>query len=157
MCLIFWEYHPLACRLFISCFVTLGMVFYISFWKNFFASQSLFIFIWLEFISLLLHLNFDLWLNNLSYAQVIFSSIIVALSLSRVWLFCDPMDCSVPGSSVHGIFQARILEWVAISSWPRDQTRVSCVSCIGRWIPYYWATWDAPYMCIQPLIIAFSL
>ena len=40
---------------------------------------------------------------------------------------CDPMDCSPPGSSVHGIFQARILEWVAISfsrgsSWPRDQT-----------------------------------
>ena len=30
---------------------------------------------------------------------------------------CDPMDCNLPGSSVHGIFQARILEWVAISSW----------------------------------------
>ena len=43
---------------------------------------------------------------------------------------CDPMDYSLPGSSVHGIFQARILEWVAISySWgsaqPRDQTCVS--------------------------------
>ena len=43
--------------------------------------------------------------------------------LSCVWLFCDPMDCSPPGSSVHGIFQARILEWIAIlfsrgSSWP---------------------------------------
>ena len=35
-------------------------------------------------------------------------------SLSCVWL-CDPMDCSLPGSSVHGIFQTRILEWVAIS------------------------------------------
>ena len=40
-------------------------------------------------------------------------------------LFCDPMDCSPPGSSVHGILQARILEWVAMpssrrSSWPRD-------------------------------------
>ena len=35
-------------------------------------------------------------------------------SLSRVQL-CDPMDCSPPGSSIHGIFQARILEWVAIS------------------------------------------
>ena len=46
---------------------------------------------------------------------------------------CDPMDCSPPDSSVYGILQARILEWVAISfsrgsSWPRDQTRVSCVS-----------------------------
>ena len=37
-------------------------------------------------------------------------------SLSCVWLFCDPMDCSLPGSSVYGISQARILEWVAISS-----------------------------------------
>ena len=44
---------------------------------------------------------------------------------------CDPMDCSLPGSSVHGIFQARIMEWVAISfsrgsSQPRDRTQVSC-------------------------------
>ena len=51
------------------------------------------------------------------------------------------MDCSPPASSVHGILQARILEWVAISyctgsSWPRDQTRVPCISCIGRWILY---------------------
>ena len=47
---------------------------------------------------------------------------------------CYPMDCSLPGSSVHEIFQAKILEWVAISfsrrsSWPRDQTRVSCIVC----------------------------
>ena len=43
---------------------------------------------------------------------------------------CNPVDCSLPGSSVHGILQARVLEWVAISfsrgsSWPRDQTEVS--------------------------------
>ena len=49
---------------------------------------------------------------------------------------CDPMDCSLPGSSVYGILQARILEWVAIpfsrgSSHPRDRTSVSC---IGGWI-----------------------
>ena len=48
---------------------------------------------------------------------------------------CDCMDCSLPGSSVHGIFQARILEWVAISfsrrsSRPRDRTRVSLI--VGR-------------------------
>ena len=36
-------------------------------------------------------------------------------SLSLAQLFCNPMDCRPPGSSVHGIFQARILEWVAIS------------------------------------------
>ena len=46
---------------------------------------------------------------------------------------CDPMDCIPPGSSVHEIFQARILEWLAISfsrgySQPRDQTLVSCKS-----------------------------
>ena len=62
---------------------------------------------------------------------------------------CDPMDCSLLGSSVHGILQARILEWVAISysrgsSRPRDQTLVSCVSCSGRWIPYHCTIWEAP-------------
>ena len=46
---------------------------------------------------------------------------------------CDPMDCSPPGSSVHGILQARILEWVAIpfsrgSSGPRDRTQVSYIT-----------------------------
>ena len=55
------------------------------------------------------------------------------------------MDCSPPGSSVHEIFQAAILEWVAISSsrvssWFRDQT---CVSCLGRQILYHWAIWEA--------------
>ena len=50
----------------------------------------------------------------------------------------NPMDCSLPGSSVHGILQARILEWVAVlssrgSSQPRDLTCISCVSCIGKW------------------------
>ena len=47
---------------------------------------------------------------------------------------CDPTDCIPPGSSVHGILQAKILEWVAMpssreSSWPRDWTRIACVSC----------------------------
>ena len=45
---------------------------------------------------------------------------------------CDPMDCGLPGSSIQGILQARILEWVAISfsrgsSQPRDQIQVSCI------------------------------
>ena len=42
--------------------------------------------------------------------------LLLLLSLSHVWLFCDPMDCSPPGSSVHGILQTRILEWVAMPS-----------------------------------------
>ena len=60
----------------------------------------------------------------------------------------DSMDCSPPGSSDHGLFQARILEWVAISysrgsSQPRDRTRVPCVSCLGRWILYHGTAWKA--------------
>ena len=52
---------------------------------------------------------------------------------------------SGPGSSINGIFQARILDCVAISptrgsSWPRDQTHISCVSCIGRGVLYHWAS-----------------
>ena len=47
----------------------------------------------------------------------------------------DPMDCTPLGSSVHGILQARILEWIAMtskgSSQPRDQTHISCTSCIA--------------------------
>ena len=55
------------------------------------------------------------------------------------------MDCSLSGSSAHGISQARILEWIAISFsrwsfWPRVQTQVSCT---GRWILYHWATSEA--------------
>ena len=55
---------------------------------------------------------------------------------------CDPMDCSLPGSSVYGILQARILKWGAIlfsmgSSRPRDRTRVSCIA--GRFFTF-WAT-----------------
>ena len=63
-------------------------------------------------------------------------------------VLCDPMDCSPPGSSVHGIFQARILQRVTIafsrgSSRPKGRTPISCVSCVGRQVLYHWATWDA--------------
>ena len=58
---------------------------------------------------------------------------------------CNSVDCSPPGSSVHGLLQARTLEWVAISfsrrsSCLRDWTRVSC---IDRWVLYHWAIKDA--------------
>ena len=57
---------------------------------------------------------------------------------SHVWL-CDPVASSPPGSSVHGILQTRILEWVAMPSsrgvsQPRHRTRVSHFSCIGWWV-----------------------
>ena len=60
---------------------------------------------------------------------------------------CHPMDCSPPGSSVHGILQGRTLEWVAISfsrksSWPRDRTQV-CLHC--RWILYLLSHQGSPW------------
>ena len=65
------------------------------------------------------------------------------------------MDCSLPGSSVHGISHVRIQECVAISfsrgsSQPRDRNHISCISHIGRWILYHWATREAlPYVSVQ--------
>ena len=69
-------------------------------------------------------------------------------------LFCNPMDCSPPGSFVRGISQARLLEWVAISfsrgsSWPRDRTHSSChVSCIrGRFCTTGAGKTEINYLC----------
>ena len=64
-----------------------------------------------------------------------------AKSLQLCLTLCKPMHCSPPGSSVHGIFQARILDWTAMpfsrgSYQPRDRTHISYVSCIGRWVLY---------------------
>ena len=71
---------------------------------------------------------------------------------------CDPMDCSLPGSSVHGIFQAIVLEWTAISfsrgsSQPRDWTQVSYI--VDRWFTV-WATRkcvEAPNKCCLLLLL----
>ena len=70
----------------------------------------------------------------------------------------NPMDCSLSGSSVHGILQARMLEWVTIpfsrgSSWPKDQTQVSCIA--GRFLTV-WATREAfclltDFLSLSPL------
>ena len=74
-----------------------------------------------------------------NFSSVQFSS--VAQSCPSLW---DPMDCSLPHFSIHGIFQARVLEWVAISSsrgssWPRARTWVSCI--VGRHCGFtVWAT-----------------
>jgi len=62
---------------------------------------------------------------------------LVGKSLQSCPTLCHPMDCSLPGSFVHGILQARTVEWVAMpssrgSSLPRDRTCVSYISCIGR-------------------------
>ena len=88
-------------------------------------------------------INRYVWLkNNLNFNPYICICAQLCLTL------CDPMDCSPPGSSAHGIFQARTLECTAISfsrgsSQSRDWTHVYCISCSGRWILYHWANWEA--------------
>ena len=77
-----------------------------------------------------------------------------ACVISCFWL-CDPVDCSPPGSSVHGILQARILERFAISSsrgssWRRDRTPISCDPCnccIGQWILYHFSHLGSKDFC----------
>ena len=74
---------------------------------------------------------------------------------------CDPMDCSWPDSSVHGILQARILEWVAMpssrgSSQPRDWTHVSCIASgyftiwATREVQEYWSGYPPPRDLPEP-------
>ena len=78
--------------------------------------------------------------------------------LSCVPLFMTPMEYGLPVSSVHGIFQARILEWgvschfLLLGSSPsRDQTCIFWVSCIGRWILHHGATWEPPLKALSRL------
>ena len=72
-------------------------------------------------------------------------------------LFSDPVYCSPSDSSVHRIYQVRILECVAISfsresSQLRNQT---CFSCIGKWILYHWATGEAqPLIYLYPYLVS---
>ena len=62
-----------------------------------------------------------------------------AQSFQSCLTLCNLMECSPPGSSVHGILQARVLEWTAMPSFRgSSQPGVSDVSCIGRQILYYW-------------------
>ena len=101
----------------------------------------------------------DLWFpRKMILPWVHFGRLLECKCAQSCLTLCDPMDCSLPGSSVHGISQARMLEWVAISdtrvsSPPWDWTCVSCVFCIGRWILCHYTTWEAicwgrgvPYM-----------
>ena len=95
----------------------------------------------------------------------------VAKLLQPCLTLCNPINCSLPGSSVHQILQARILEWVAMPSskasfQPRDRTHVSYISCIGRQLLYqyhhmefsakglleptfyFWLSFYYPSMCL---------
>ena len=77
----------------------------------------------------------------------------VAKSLQSCPTLCDPIDGSPPGSSVPGILQARVLEWVAMSSsrgsyWSRDRTHIFCGCYVDRKILYHWTIWEV----IAPLV-----
>ena len=97
--------------------------------------------------------------QNLDYLSLDFLTCVCVQSCPTLW---DPHElCSLPGSSAHGISWARILEWVAISysrgsSWSRDWT---CVSCIGRWVLYHCASWEAnfPSRYYQISLLPFSV
>ena len=84
---------------------------------------------------------------NFYWSVIVFTLLCSFLWVHAKWLqscpiLWDPMDCSPPGSSVHGILQVWILKWVAMpfsrgSSWPRFWTQVSYVSCTGRRVLYH--------------------
>ena len=72
----------------------------------------------------------------LLFLMVLSTVCVHAKSLQSCLTLCDPMDCNPPSSSVHGILQAKILEWVVVpssrgSSQPKDRTHISCVSCVA--------------------------
>ena len=96
------------------------------------------------------------WHEGITYFFTKFSLLPNGFILEKGWCclvakscptLCDPVDCSPPSSSVHGIFQARILEWVTSSYsrgsfWSKDQTHIFCVSCVGRQIIYHCTAWE---------------
>ena len=70
---------------------------------------------------------------NVKFKHIVCAACMHAWLLHSCLTLCDPMDCSLPGASVHGILCARILEWVAVcfsrrSSQLRDQSSISCIA-----------------------------
>ena len=94
---------------------------------------------------------------NLSFTKpwtssFLFLRIFLAFTCAHLGLtLCHPVDCRLPGPGVHVIFQARILDWVAISFSkgffrPRNSTCISCISWIGRWVLYHWHCLGSPVL-----------
>ena len=109
-----------------------------------------FVFVWLHLVWLSLGspMLLQMALFHYFYSWVIFHCVYVCIVLvtQSCLTLCDPMDSSLSGSSVHGIFQARILEWVVIpffreSSQPRSWSQVSRIA--GRFFTI-WASREAP-------------
>ena len=98
------------------------------------------------------YIFFLIFLSMIGYYKIL--NIVACCLVTKSCLtLLQSQDCSPPGSSVHGISQARIQEWVALSfsrgsSRPRDQT---CVSCIGRWLLYHWATMET--LCAPKVLL----
>ena len=93
----------------------------------------------------------QLCLRELRWPSQVLTGVRMCMRAQSCPTFCDSTDCSPPGAFVHGIFQARILVWVAISfsrgsSQPRDRTWVSCTA--GRFFTD-WATREAPFIIFQ--------
>ena len=113
----------------------------------------------LDFAPLLLKILLDHKLQMYAYL------LMWAKSFQSCPTLCDPMDCSPPGSSVHGILQARMLEWAAMpssrgSSWPRDQTHVSYVSWVSnihRQVLYHQCHLGSPFLFISYTYILLDL
>ena len=102
-------------------------------------NHTLFVLLWLISLSIILSrsihvgtkgkVSFFLWPSNIPFYIIL----CVCMKLLSHVRLCDPVDCSLPRSSIHGIFQARVLEQVAmsfsrVSSWPRDRTQVSHIA-----------------------------
>ena len=95
-----------------------------------------------------------LYLREWESGEVLAHACVRAESLQSCLTLCDLMDCSPPGSSVHRILQARILEWVVMpscrgSSLSRGWTHVSCISCIAGGFFTHRATREAPAVTVH--------
>ena len=91
------------------------------------------------------------WFHILTIAS---SLCVYAKLLQSCLILRNPMDCSPPGSSVHGILPARTLRWVGMPSsmgsfWPRDQTHISHVSCVGRQVLYHQSHLASPVQALR--------
>ena len=138
-----WNYIVLTlelCSSFCIYFFVLG---FLNFHKGFIISLSISTKSLLEFWLKFHWMYWPLWEEVIITLRLLIHEHGVKMLVSPVrGLFCNTMTVSPPGSSVCGIPQARTWEWVSISysresSWPKDPTGVSCISCIGRQMVYH--------------------
>ena len=131
---------------------SISFCFYIRWWMcTNFCGHHLMMYISQIIMQCTLNLHsavYQLYLNETGRKKLnrkiiqVFGTLCVCVCAQLSLILCDPADCNSPGSSVLGNFQARILEWVAISFskgsyQPRDRTHVSCISWIRRQILYH--------------------